>query len=68
MSCYLADYLKEIGHIPLDLEDIKPGMRICFDHDKAYAQKVIYVKEDMIFLNHGMKVQFKEGEVYRYVE
>ena len=56
MSCYLADYLKEIGHIPLDLEDIKPGMKICFNHDKAYAQKVIYVKEDMIFLNHGLKV------------
>ena len=68
MSCYLADYLKEIGHIPLDLEDIEPGMKICFYGDRAYAQKVIYVKEDMIFLNHGMKVQFKEGEVYRYVE
>lgn len=24
MSCYLADYLKEIGHIPLGLEETKP--------------------------------------------
>lgn len=68
MTCYLSNYLKETGLIPLRLEDIKPGMRICFKNDRAFAQKVVDVQEDMITINHGKRIQFEEGEVYRYVE
>lgn len=68
MNCYLSNYLKETGLIPLSLEDIKSGMKICFKNDRAFAQKVVDVQEDMITINNGKRVQFEEGEVYRYVE
>ncbi len=68
MRCNLIDYLKEKGHVPLDLEDIEVGMEICYNHYRAFKYKVVMVKGDTIHLEHGKKIKFIEREIYKYVD
>lgn len=68
MRCNIIDYLKEIGHVPLDLEDIEPGMQICYNHQRAFKYKVVSVKGNIIHLDHGKKIKFLERDIYRYVD
>lgn len=59
----IKEELKRTGILPLELEDIKPGMQICFENTRAYASKVKSVDGENITIEK-MTFKYRSGEIF----